>query len=72
LLPQAPQVSHGDSSTRLITVPLLVGVGEGEAPGVGVGLGAPFDGTELALVEEDVFPPHEASIRASTKIREQV
>ncbi|HWS17292.1 MAG TPA: hypothetical protein VN223_04725 [Candidatus Elarobacter sp.] len=53
-------------------MPLLVGVGEGEAPGVGVGLGAPLgDGKELAVVEE-VFPPHEVSIKASARIKEQV
>jgi hypothetical protein len=44
LFPQLPQVSHGDSSTRLITVALPdvtgVGVGTGVGAGEGVGEGA--------------------------------
>lgn len=74
LLPQAPQVSHGDSSTRLITVALLVGVGvgegEGPVPGVGVGVGLDDD-TELAEVEEDPVPPQDVSIRDRTNINMQ-
>src|SRR6478672_1506140 len=67
LLPQAPQVSQGDSSTWFSTVALPVGVGvgegEGTVPGVGLGVGDALEGSELAEVEEEPFPPHEASIR---------
>jgi hypothetical protein len=59
----------------LITVALLVGVGVGEGdgpvPGVGVGV-ALDDDTELALVEDEAFPPHEASSKDSARIAEQV
>ena len=73
LLPQAPQVSQGDSSTRLITVAVLVGVGVGEGAGPGVGVGdALGDGTELAEVEAEPPPPHEASNKDSARIAEQV
>jgi hypothetical protein len=73
LLPQAPQVSQGDSSTRLITValPVGVGVGEGTVPGVGVGV-ALDDDTELAVVAAEPLPPHEASSKDSARIAEQV
>jgi hypothetical protein len=78
LLPQAPQVSQGDSSTLLITVALLVGVGvgegegEGPVPGVGVGV-ALVAGWELAeVVEEPPFPPHEASNKDNARIAEHV
>jgi hypothetical protein len=72
-LPQLPQVNQGDSSTRLITVALLVGVGVGEGTVPGVGVGVALDaGAELAEVEEEPFPPHEASSRDSTRIAEQV
>lgn len=68
LLPQAPQVSHGDFSTRSNTVAVPVGVGvgvgEGAVPGVGLGVGdALGDGNELAEVEEEPFPPQDANIR---------
>lgn len=73
VLPQLPHVSQGDSSTRLITVALLVGVGvgdgDGPVPGVGEALG---DGTELALVEDEALPPHEDISKDSTRIAEQV
>jgi len=77
LLPQAPQVSQGDSSTLLITValPVVVGVGEGEGtvPGVGLGVGDALGaGAELAEVEVEPFPPQEASSKDSAKIAEQV
>ena len=59
----------------MITVLLLVGVGvgdgEGTVPGVGLGV-ALGDGTELADVEEEPFPPQEVSIRARASIKEQV
>jgi len=77
LLPQLPQVNHGDSSTRLITVavPVGVGVGEGEGivPGVGLGVGdALGDGMELAETEEEPLPPQDVSIRDKAKIEMQV
>lgn len=50
-----------------------VGEGEGPVPGVGVGVGDVLgDGRELAAVVEEPVPPHEASIRESTSIAEQV
>ena len=71
VLPQLPQVNQGDSSTRLMTVALLVGVGvgegEGPVPGVGVGVGLDDD-TELAEVEEELVPPQDVSIRDRTNI----
>jgi len=73
VLPQLPQVSQGDSSTRLITVALLVGVGVGEGPVPGVGVGDALGaGAELAEVEDEAFPPHEASNKDSVRIAEQV
>jgi len=77
VLPQLPQVSHGDCSTLSITVAELVGVGvgegEGAVPGVGLGVGvALVDGSELAEVEEEPLPPHEASSNDSARIAEQV
>jgi hypothetical protein len=77
VLPQLPQVSHGDSSTLLSTVAVPVGVGvgdgEGAVPGVGLGVGdALLDGRELAEVEEEPLPPHEASSNDSARIAEQV
>src|SRR5438270_13869278 len=74
LLPQAPQVSQGDSSTRLSTValPVGVGVGVGEGPVPGVGVGVAFDDdTELAELEEEPLPPHDVSIRHRAKINVQ-
>jgi hypothetical protein len=76
VLPQLPQVNQGDSSTRLITVALLVGVGvgegEGTAPGVGLGVGDAFgDDEELAEVEEEPLPPQDVSIRDTAKIKVQ-
>jgi hypothetical protein len=59
----------------LITVALLVGVGVGDGDGTvpGVGLGVALgDGTELADVVEELFPPQEASIKARASIKEQV
>jgi len=57
----------------LITVALLVGVGVGDGTVPGVGLGVALgDGTELADVEEEPFPPQDASIRARVSIKEQV
>jgi hypothetical protein len=74
VLPQLPQVNQGDSSTRLITVALLVGVGvgegEGTVPGVGVGVGLDDD-AELAEVEEEPLPPQDVSIRDRAKITMQ-
>jgi hypothetical protein len=59
----------------LITVAVLVGVGvgegEGTVPGVGVG-DALGDGRELAEVEDEAFPPQEASNKDSARIAEQV
>ena len=53
-------------------MPVGVGVGEGAAPGVGLGVGdALAAGTELAEVEEEPFPPQEASIRESASMAEQ-
>lgn len=73
VLPQLPQVSQGDSSTRLITVALLVGVGVGEGPMPGVGVGDAFgDDPELAEVEVEAFPPHDASSKDSARIAKQV
>lgn len=75
VLPQLPQVSQGDSSTRSITVALLVGVGVGEGEGTvpGVGVGVAFgDDAELAEVEDEPFPPHEASSKDSARIAEPV
>ena len=76
LLPQLPQVSHGDSSTLLSTVALPVGVGvgegEGTVPGVGLGVGDALGaGAELAEVEAEPFPPQEASIRERASMAEQ-
>jgi hypothetical protein len=76
VLPQFPQVNQGDSSTRLMTVALLVGVGvgdgEGAVPGVGLGVGDAFgDDEELAELEEEPFPPQDASIRDRAKITMQ-
>ena len=55
-MPQLPQVSHGDSSTRSSTVLLGaatgVGVGEGEAAGVGEGDAAGVGEGEAAGVGE--------------------
>lgn len=72
-MPQLPQVSQGDSSTRLMTVAVLVGVGvgEGAVPGVGVG-DALGDDRELEEVEPEPLPPHEASNNDSARIAEQV
>jgi len=66
-----PQVSHGVSSMRSITVLLaeVPGVGEGEGAGLGVGLGA---GKALVVVEEEVeFPPQETRAKVIASIREQ-
>lgn len=76
VLPQLPQVNHGDSSTRLMTVALVVGVGvgegEGAVPGVGLGVGVGLDDdTELAEVEEEPLPPQDVSIRDTAKITMQ-
>jgi len=50
-----------------------VGEGEGAVPGVGLGVGdALGEGRELAEVEEEPFPPHEASIREIASIARQV
>ena len=71
LLPQAPQVSHGDSSMRSITVALglVPGVGEGEGAGFGVGLGA---GKEVVVVEEEGdFPPQATRANVIASIRKQ-
>ena len=56
-----------------MALPVGVGVGEGEGavPGVGVGV-ALDDGTELALVEDEAPPPHEAISKDSARIAEQV
>jgi hypothetical protein len=74
VLPQLPQVNQGDSSTRLSTVALLVGVGvgegEGTVPGVGVGDGLD-DEAELAEVEEEPLPPQDVSIRDRANINMQ-
>ena len=76
VLPQLPQVNQGDSSTRLMTVALLVGVGvgegEGTVPGVGLGVGVALDDdSELAEVEEEPLPPQDVSIRDRAKITMQ-
>jgi hypothetical protein len=74
VLPQFPQVNQGDSSTRLMTVALLVGVGVGEGEGAvpGVGVGDAFgDDEELAELEEEPFPPQDVSIRDRAKITMQ-
>ena len=76
VLPQLPQVNQGDSSTRLMTVAMLVGVGvgegEGAVPGVGLGVGDAFgDDEELAELEEEPFPPQDVSIRERAKITMQ-
>jgi hypothetical protein len=57
-----------------VAFPVGVGVGEGEGtvPGVGLGVGdALAVGTELADVEEEPFPPQEASIRERASMAEQ-
>src|SRR5689334_24483392 len=69
VLPQFPQVSHGDSSTRSSTVLLGavtgVGVGEGEAAGVGEGDAAGVGvGTTPATVVVPVVP-HETSAKVT-------
>jgi hypothetical protein len=71
LLPQLPQVSHGDSSMRSMTVLLVVvpGVGEGEDAGLGVGLGA---GKALVVVEDEDFPPQATSANVIASIRKQL
>ena len=69
-LPQLPQVSQGDSSTRSSTVALgdVPGVGEGEGDGVAAGVGA---GEALACVEDAEFPPHEASASVRARVGQQ-
>ena len=64
-MPQLPQVSHGCSSTRSITVPLGVVTGVGVGAGVDAGVGA---GVALAVVEA-VLPPQEASMSINADIR---
>jgi len=66
LLPQAPQVSHGDSSTRSIIV--AVGVGVGAAGGVGVGVAVGGEaGAALAVLVMDL-PPQDVSAIVKTAI----
>ena len=71
-MPQLPQVSHGDSSTRSRTVLLGavtgVGVGEGDAAGVGEGEAAGVGvGTPPATVVVPVVP-HETSAKVTARI----
>ena len=69
MLPQLPQVSHGDSSMRSITVLLAVVPGVGEGAGLGVGLGV---GKALVVVEEEVdFPPQATRANVIASIRKQ-
>lgn len=78
MLPQLPHVSHGDSSTWVITVLAGVGVapGVGEATGVGVGLGevlvAVVGGAAVVLEGDDVFPPQAANpnIKATMMVKD--
>lgn len=50
-----------------------MGEGEGPVPGVGLGVGdALGDGRELAEVEAEPVPPHDASIKERASTARQV
>jgi hypothetical protein len=69
-------VSHGDSSTRAITVLAGVGEGTGVGPGVGVGLGevlvAVVGGAAVVPEGDAVFPPQAANpnIKATMMVQD--
>src|SRR5215467_7546546 len=69
VLPQAPQVSHADSSTRSSTVTAGVGVG---AAGVGVGVAAGVGAGAALAVVIAVFPPHDESVTVRTSTNKAI